>query len=50
LLCNTFICDDSINNNVKERGKKMSCGISVNDFKKLWERIHKKTKKKARNK
>ena len=28
----------------------MSCGISVNDFKKLWERIHKKTKKKARNK
>ena len=27
----------------------MSCGISVNDFKRLWERIHKKTKKKARN-
>ena len=25
----------------------MSCGISVNDFKKLWERIHKKTKKKG---
>ena len=28
----------------------MSCGISVNDFKRLWERIHKKTKKKARYK
>jgi len=28
----------------------MSCGISVNNFKRLWEIIHKKTKKKARNK
>ena len=26
----------------------MSCGISVNNFKRLWEIIHKKTKKKAR--
>jgi len=25
----------------------MSCGISVNDFKRLWEKLHKKTKKKA---
>jgi len=25
----------------------MSCGISVNDFKRLWERIHKKTKKES---
>ena len=28
----------------------MKYGISVNDFKRLWERLHKKTKKKARNK
>jgi len=28
----------------------MKHGISVNDFKRLWEKIHKKTKKKVRNK
>ena len=26
----------------------MKHGISVNDFKRLWEKIHKKTKKKVR--